>query len=64
MVKLANSVYTHVFEPNKKIHWTTAGKKWDANEIPVLYPAVKALNGPVRSLNHTSQPKEIAKETS
>ena len=64
MVKLANSVYTHVFAPTEQIDWTTARKQWGANEIPVLFPAVKALNGPVTSLTHTSHSKEIAKQTS
>ena len=39
-------------------------EKWGANDIPVLFPAVKALNDPVTSLTHTPQSKEIAKETS
>ena len=64
MVKLAKCVYTHLFAPTEQINWTIAGKQWGANEIPVLFPAVKALNGPVISLTHTSQSKEIAKQTS
>lgn len=63
MAKLANSVYTHVFAPTKQINWTNAEEHWGPNEIPVLFPAEKALTGPVTYLNHTSQSKEITKQT-
>ena len=63
MAKLANSVYTHVFAPTKQINWTNTEEEWGPNEVPVLFPAEKALTGPVTSLNHTSQSKEITKQT-
>ena len=62
MAKLANSVYTHVFAPTEQINWTITGEQWGSNEIPVLFPAEKALTGPVTSLTHTSQSKETAKQ--
>ena len=54
MKKLANNVYTHVFAPTEQINWTITGEQWGPNEIPVLFPAVKALTGPVRSPTYTS----------
>lgn len=62
MAKLANSVYTHVFAPTEQINWTNTEEQWGANEIPVLFPAEKALTGPVTLLNHTSRSKEITKQ--
>lgn len=43
MVKLANSVYTHVFVPTEQIDWTTAGTQWGANEIPVFDPGGEGI---------------------
>lgn len=63
MAKLANNVYTHVFAPTEQINWTNTEEQWGLNEIPVLFPAEKALTGPVRSLNHTSETKNITKQT-
>lgn len=63
MAKLANNVYTHDFAPTEQINWTITGEQWGPNEIPVLFPAVKALTGPVKSLTHTSQSKEPATNT-
>lgn len=64
MAKLANNVYTHIFAPNEQITWTIAREGWSSNEIPVLFPALKALDGPVTSLPHTSPTKEITKSSS
>lgn len=63
MAKIANSVYTHVFTPTEQINWKITGERWGPNEIPVLFPAVKALTGPVTSLTHTSQSNETATNT-
>lgn len=37
MAKIANSVYTHIFESSEQIDWRIAGKEWGANEIPILF---------------------------
>lgn len=63
MAKLANSVYTHIFASTEQINWTDTGDQWGPNEIPLLFPAEKALTGSVTSLTHTSQSKEIVKHT-
>lgn len=64
MAKLANNVYTHVFAPTTQITWTVGCEGWTPNEIPVLFPALKKLDGPVTSLTHTSEPTETKKPTS
>lgn len=63
MAKLANNVYAHFFAPTEQIYWTNTEEQWSLNEIPVLFPAEKALTCPVRTLNHTSQSNDIAKQT-
>lgn len=63
MAKLANSVYTHVFAPTEQVNWTNTEGQWGPNEIPVLFPAEKALTSPVTSSNHTSYSSEITKQT-
>ena len=64
MAKLAESVYTHVFAASERINWTIDGEQWGPNEIPVLFPAEKALTGPVTSLTNASQSKEPATQKS
>ena len=49
MAKLANNVYSHVYAPTAQIIWNIAPEEWSPNEIPVLFPALKTLNGPVTS---------------
>ena len=49
MAKLANNVYSHVYAPNAQIIWNISPEEWSPNEIPVLFPALKTLNGPVTS---------------
>lgn len=63
IAKLANNVYTHVFAPTELIDWKIAREGWSPNDIPVLFPALKALDGPVTSLTHILQTKEITKAT-
>ena len=63
MVKLANNVYSHVYAPTTQITWNVAPEEWNPNEIPVLFPALKTLDGPVTSLARTSEPKDSAKPT-
>ncbi|MCJ1349572.1 hypothetical protein MMC31_007813, partial [Peltigera leucophlebia] len=64
MAKLAESVYTHVFAASERINWTIDEEQWGPNEIPVLFPAEKALIGPVTSLTTASQSKEPATQKS
>lgn len=64
MAKLASNVSTHIFAPNEQITWTMAREGWSPNEIPVLFPALKSLDGPVTSLLHTLPTKEIMKPSS
>ena len=52
IIKLTNSVYTLIFASTKQLNCTETGDYWGLNEIPVLFPAEKALTGPVPSLTH------------
>lgn len=45
IAKLANNVYTHVFAQTELINWKIAREGWSPNYIPVLFPALKALDG-------------------
>lgn len=64
MAKLAESVYTHVFAASERINWIFDGDQWGPNEIPVLFPAEKALTGPMTFLATASQSKEPATQKS
>ena len=64
MARLAESVYTHNFAASERIYWTIDGEQWGPNEIPALFPAVKALTGLVTPLTHASQSKDSATQTS
>lgn len=56
MARLVESVYTHVPAANERIDWAIDEEQWGPNEIPALFPAVKALTGPVtRLLSHVSR---------
>lgn len=63
MARLANNVYSHVFASSEQINWMNTGNQWGPDEIPVLFPAERALTGPVTSLTDTSQSKGIVKYT-
>lgn len=63
MAKLANNVYAHIFAPTEQINWTNTEEQWGLNEIPVLFPAEKALTGPVGSLNQISLSNDMTKQT-
>ncbi len=63
IAKLANNVYTHVFAPTELIDWKIAREGWSPNDIPVLFPALKSLDGPVTSLTNFLQNKESTKAT-
>lgn len=47
MTKLANNVSTHIFAPNEQNTWTIPREGWSPNKIPVLFPALKSLDGSV-----------------